>query len=135
MLLVILVLLAVFSIYQKKYPAVNKIINESKGKTVQLPTATNQPTSTQAISKSIFLEIGQPVNNSTVANAVVTLTGKTIADGSVFVNDQELKADINGNFSTSVTLEEGQNEIYVVAADDLGNSIEKDIIVNLESAQ
>ncbi len=124
--LIILVLVVIYSFYQKNNPTAKKIFN--------FPTSqpTQQPLENQ---KAIFLEVSQPINNATVANAVVSLTGKTIPNGSVFVNEQELKADTNGNFSTSVSLNEGQNDIYVVASDDLGNSVEKVITINLESTQ
>lgn len=139
-ILIIVILVVVYSIFQKKNPVTNKVLNAPNEETKQpsgMPV--NQPTSgllqPQKDSQAIFLEVAQPINNSMVANTIASLTGRTIPNASVFVNDQELKADANGNFSTSVTLDEGQNDIYVVAADDLGNSVEKDIIVNIESTQ
>ena len=63
------------------------------------------------------------------------LSGKTIANGYIFINEQELKADVNGVFASATTLDEGENYILIVASDDLGNSVEKDILVNLESTQ
>lgn len=124
--LVILMLAIIYSYYQKNNSSANKISVDQPSQSVQQPSGS---------SKTIFLEVSQPINNITVTNAVVSLTGKTIPNGEIFVDDQELKANANGNFSTSVTLDEGQNNIYVVASDDLGNSVEKDITINLESTQ
>ena len=126
--LIILVLVATYSFYQKKYPAVNKIFKFG----VQ-PSVSAEKSKSDA--KTIFLQIDQPKNNETVATAIITLIGKTLPNASVFVNEQELKANANGDFSTKITLDEGENDVYVVAADDFGNSAEKDIIVNLESTQ
>lgn len=136
---IILALVAVYSYYQKNNPSVKKIFNLPKGETSQLTGTAGQPSQSaqqpSESSKTIFLEVNQPINNATVTDTVISLIGKTIPNGSVYVDDQELKADTNGNFSTTVTLSEGQNDIYVIASDDLGNSAEKDIIVNLESTQ
>lgn len=125
--LVILMLAIIYSYYQKNNSSANKISVDQPSQSVQQPS--------ESLLKTIFLEVSQPINNITVTNAIVSLTGKTIPNGEIFVDDQELKANANGNFSTSVTLDEGQNDIYVVASDDLGNSVEKDIIINLESTQ
>jgi bacillopeptidase F len=78
----------------------------------------------------ITLEVTKPVNNSTVNNGSITVEGKTIAGTTVDVNDTEIKADANGLFSTSISLDEGENIIDVVASDQFGNSAEKEIIIN-----
>lgn len=137
--LIIMFLIFIYSYYQKRNPAINKIFdlqkeqnNKSGGVTVQ-PTNLQQKTANDL--KAIFLQVNEPKNNITVANQAITIIGKTIPNGFVFVNNQEFKADSNGNFSTTVILEEGENYILVVVSDDYGNSAEKDIVVNLESTQ
>ena len=86
-------------------------------------------------SEKVFLQISEPKDNVTVANQAITIKGKAISNGFVFVNDQEFRAGLNGNFSTTVILDEGENYILVVVSDEYGNSLEKDIVVNLESTQ
>jgi len=137
--LIIMFLIFIYSYYQKRNPAINKIFNlqkeqnnKSGGVTVQ-PTNLQQKTANDLI--EIFLQVDQPKTNSTVTNLGIIVSGKTIANAFVFINEQELKADSKGNFSTTIILEEGENYILVVVSDDLGNSAEKDIIVNLESTQ
>ncbi len=137
--LIIMFLIFIYSYYQKRNPVINKIFNLQKEQNNKSNGVTVQPTSLQQKTindlKEIFLQVDEPKNNITVANQAITITGKTIPNGFVFVNDQEFKADSKGNFSTTVILEEGENYILVVVSDDLGNSAEKDIVVNLESTQ
>jgi hypothetical protein len=137
--IIVLALIIVYSIFQKKNFNVDKMFNPQNNEVQPNGAVTNQPSQmiqpTSGSQKTVFLEVSQPVNNTTVGNAAVSVIGKTIPNGSVFVNDQELKADINGNFSTNTTLLEGENEIVIVASDDFGNSAEKDITLNLETAQ
>ena len=138
-LLIVIILILIYSYYQKKNPAINNIFNLKKEQIDNLKGSTAQTTGLQQETtndlKEIFLQVNEPKNNITVSNQAITVTGKTISNGFVFVNDQEFKADENGIFSTTVILEEGENFILVVASDDLGNSAEKDIVVNLESTQ
>lgn len=122
---IFILVIIVFSYYQKNNPAVKKILNQ--------PTDSIQKSTKE--SEKIFLQVGEPKNNITVNNPIINISGKTISNAFIFINEQELKADINGSFTTATTLEEGENEIIIVASDDLGNSIEKNIIVNLESTQ
>lgn len=134
-----MLLLVIYSYYQKRNPVINKIFNLQKEQNNKLGGVTVQPTSLQQKTindlKEIFLQVDEPKNNITVNNPIININGKTISNAFIFINEQELKADINGSFSTATTLEEGENYILIVASDDYGNSAEKDIIVNLESTQ
>jgi len=135
--LIVLVLVITYSYYQKNNLIQNKIFN-SKG--VEITTSNTKiisPTSSKQkeVSEKIFLQVDEPKNNITVSNPIVNISGKTIPNAFVFINEQELKADTNGNFTSATTLDEGENEIIIVVSDDQGNSVEKDIIVNLESTQ
>lgn len=136
--LITLLLVFIYSYFQKKNPLINKTSDLQKTENLQLsPTvipseSTKEPTT---ISQKIFLQVNEPKNNITVNNPIINISGKTISNAFIFINEQELKADINGSFSTATTLEEGENYILIVVSDDLGNSIEKDILVNLETTQ
>ncbi|MEK7633941.1 MAG: hypothetical protein AAB437_03805 [Patescibacteria group bacterium] len=124
--LVFILLLIIFSYYQKNNRVAVKKIFDSKR--VETQKSTDKP-------EKIFLQVDEPKNNIIVNNPIINISGKTIANAFVFINEQELKADSKGNFSITMTLEEGENYILVVASDDFGNSVEKDILVNLETKQ
>lgn len=130
--LILVFAIIIFSNYQKNNPAVKKMFDL---KNIGIVQPTDSMEKSTKNSEKIFLQVIEPKNNVTVANQAIILTGKTISNGFVFVNDQEFKADSNGNFSTTVILEEGENNILVVVSDNDGNSAEKDIVVNLESTQ
>lgn len=83
----------------------------------------------------ISLTITSPVSGGQVTSATVTVKGKTAAYAEVFVNDQETKADENGNFSVKVTVDEGENTIIVIANDVDGNIAEKELTVTYDSGQ
>lgn len=77
----------------------------------------------------ISLTVSSPADKSTTSVQNVTVKGKTAANAEVYIDDKELKADAGGNFTTTVTLEEGDNVIVVTAVDENGNVAEKEINV------
>jgi len=89
------------------------------------------PTPTPA-NNQITLEVTSPVNGATVSSPNITVSGKTLPGADVFVNDTELTADANGNFSMQLTLDEGDNQITVSANDNNGFSSEQDLTVTYE---
>ncbi len=131
-LLIFLLIVIIFSYFQKNNPKIKTMIDLRNAGTIQPTDSIKKIINEQ---EKIFLQIDEPKNNITVNNPIINITGKTIANGFVFINEQELKADINGKFTTGTTLEEGENYILIVASDDFGNSAEKDILVNLETTQ
>lgn len=99
-------------------------------------TANNNATPTTLnfdSTNQISLTVSQPVNNTVVKTPTITVMGKTIPNADVTVNDKDLKADAQGNFSVSITLDEGDNTVIVVANDAQGNSAEKDINVTYDA--
>ncbi|EKE15420.1 MAG: hypothetical protein ACD_12C00029G0004 [uncultured bacterium] len=137
--LLVLLFIIAFAYLQKNNPAIKKILDSKSESTKIVDIEKINPTDlvkeTTNESKKIFLQVDEPKNNITVNNPIVNISGKTISNAYIFINEQELKADINGSFSSATTLEEGENYILIVASDDLGNSVEKDILVNLETTQ
>ena len=129
---IFVLLIALFSYFQKNNPIVQNIIDTKKGLNKDSIPKIVEPT---IVSEKIFRLVDEPKNNTTVNNPIINISGKTIANAYIFINEQELKADINGNFASATTLEEGENYILIVVSDDLGNSVEKDILVNLETTQ
>jgi hypothetical protein len=137
--LVILFAVIIFTYLQKNNPAINKLLGSKNGEKTKSDEIVIQPTNnikkTIGQSEKIFLQVDEPKNNITVNNPIVNISGKTTSNAYIFINEQELKADGNGSFSSATTLEEGENYILIVSSDELGNSVEKDILVNLETKQ
>lgn len=74
---------------------------------------------------TLFLEITQPQDGAQVSTSAILVTGKTIPNAvvSISVDDKLEMAEVDrdGEFSVTVTLEEGPNFIEVVASDQEGN--------------
>lgn len=87
----------------------------------------------QVVSDKIGLTVTSPENGTTLSSTNVNVKGKTSPNADVFVNDQFGKADVNGNFSISLGLDEGQNQIVIDANDADGNVAEKTLTVNVAS--
>ncbi|MBU0998420.1 hypothetical protein KJ570_02750 [Patescibacteria group bacterium] len=83
--------------------------------------------------EEIFLDIVSPKDMDTVSSSLLTIKGTTVASAEIFINDKETKADKSGNFSVNITLEEGENILTIIMNDSLGNYIEKQLTVTLES--
>lgn len=62
-------------------------------------------------------------------NKVIDITGKTDPGVKVTVNDFWAIVDTDGNYSYSLSLHDGDNEVKVVASDDAGNKTDKQIKV------
>lgn len=86
-------------------------------------------------SGQLVLAVTQPANGATVSNPSVTVAGKTKVGADVSVNDKDTVADGSGNFSATLTLDEGDNPITVVANDADGNSVEQDLNVTYTVAE
>ncbi len=100
--------------------------------TNEVPTPT---LTVEQVKSQIALTITSPLAGATVKTQSVTLKGKTAPNAEVFVNDTKTMADAEGNFSATVTLDEGENTIVVVANDADGNSTETQFIINYEIAE
>lgn len=85
------------------------------------------------------LTISQPDDYSFVTEPSLTIVGKTLPQLAlvIFANAEEKIAtsDAAGNFSTSIKLEEGENEISVTAFDEKNNPVTLKRRVTLEVAQ
>lgn len=91
------------------------------------------PTSaTLAQTQQIELTISNPQEGAKVTKPQLLVRGKTVPDAEVFINDKEATADGNGNFSVTLTLDEGDNLIIVTANDEYGNIAEKELVVMYE---
>lgn len=84
------------------------------------PPSQSTGTSTNPQANQITLTITSPKNGTVLSIPTAKITGKTAPNADVSVNDVDLKADAQGNFTSTVSLEEGDNEIIVTATDDTG---------------
>jgi len=130
LIFVFLAILVIFSNFSKE-----DLVSKYEKLSGQEVTQTNNETKvTDSSSKEeIFLEITTPKENDVVSSSLLTVRGKTLPKADVFVNDKELRADSNGNFSTNITLDEGENMVVVVSNDNTGNYVEREFLVTLES--
>lgn len=107
---------AAFFLYEntKKNPPPNNI------KTASIPTPTPTP------KPSIFLTVDQPKDEEVVSKKIITISGKTTKDATIAVltnnDEQVLTPTGTGNFSTTTTIEDGQNLIEITAIGENGES-------------
>ncbi len=133
LLLLLIVALVVGAVFVSK-----KSQQGSQGPYQNVPLTTGAPiygggsTNGQTNANSIPLTLTSVSGAMTVTNPQLVVSGKTVANADVFVNDRDLKADAQGNFATTITLDEGENTINVVVNDAAGNSTEKEFVVTLQ---
>jgi hypothetical protein len=93
------------------------------------------PTTVATPIPSLSLTITSPAGGSVVNTPQIQIKGSTVTLAEVFVNDSQVSVDTKGNFSSNVTLEEGENYILVSANDANGVSAEQEIIVTYTPKQ
>ncbi len=71
------------------------------------------------------LEVNQPEPAEKVK-----ISGKTEPEATLKINDRLIILDQEGNFTSAINLDEGENRILVSATDQAGNQTEKEIILN-----
>jgi len=93
---------------------------EAASNSVNSKTTAESPTKTP--SSPFFLEIISPVDDLTVTVARVKVQGKTVPGADVFVNENQVETDKNGNFSIDISLQEGENPILISAGNETGEA-------------
>jgi len=79
------------------------------------------------------LEITKPEQDKlSTTSSGLTIEGKTDPGASVFINDQPISCDLSGNFSESVRLRDGINEIKVSAKNKINRESSKIINVSVK---
>lgn len=76
---------------------------------------------TEGRPQPFFLELVSPNEGTTVNVGRIEVAGRTNPDSEVFVNEEQLTLDQNGNFRKEVILEEGENYILVTAGNERGD--------------
>lgn len=118
--------MAAFALVRSQYRMV------SQNATTTAPT----PISPQAVAaEEIPLTIFQPTKDAIMTTAQIVVRGKTKAGAEVFINDKDTTAETDGNFSTSLTLDEGENLIIVTANDAEGNMAEQELTVTVNASE
>jgi len=79
----------------------------------------------------ITLKITTPANNATLSNPSVTVKGITSPGAEVSVNEQDVTAGADGSFAATLTLDEGDNYVSVVAIDADGKAAEVEMNLTL----
>jgi hypothetical protein len=77
----------------------------------------------------ITLQVTTPKNNSTVSLSALTVQGTTKPKADVSINEKDVVANANGYFSATVSLEEGDNYVVIVAVDENGDVAEQELNV------
>lgn len=137
LMLFVLFLLIVASIYLYKKNlkiSPNLPFQNQKTEVMQAPVK-EEESEIKEVSQGLSLEVYEPKDNEVVNKPNLTIRGKTSPLAEVFVNEKELKADPQGNFSTVLSLDEGENVITVAASDVQGNYAEKELAVTLETVE
>lgn len=124
----ILVTSVAFYLYQS-----TKTVRSSKIKTITIATPTPTP-----FKSSFFLNILKPEDESIVNKKVITVSGNTAADATIIIltpiDEVVAIPSANGDFSTTVDIDDGQNIIEISAIKPNGDEIktEKTITYSLE---
>jgi hypothetical protein len=81
----------------------------------------------------VNLTMDTSLNGKIVKNANLTLTGKTDPGATVYINGEPIRVKVNGDFTASINLLEGNNTIKVQAVDEHSNTKGVDMWVVLKS--
>ncbi len=139
-IVVFVVLLVLAGVFLFRKGMVNTLPSVSPNSQQTPPSNTNGTNNVKVIPSEaitsvnqITLDVTSPQDRSTVTTPTITVAGKTTPNADVFINDKQLVADSQGNFSTTLTLDQGDNEIAIIANDQNGNSSERDLTVTLQT--
>lgn len=104
---------------------------------VYKPKVYPTPSPTVQVVESIISELAEISLTVTapakVATNKVTVTGNTAAGADVSINEANTVADAKGNFSLTVSLDEGENYLLVLAIDIDGKTAQKEIVVTSQT--
>ena len=78
------------------------------------------------------IEISSPQDNSLTQRSEIQITGKTTPGVDLKINNLPSVVGVNGDFSQYIKLNEGKNEILIIAQDTAGNKEEKKLTVTYE---
>jgi hypothetical protein len=76
------------------------------------------------VTNNMPLTISSPTINLETNKSILTVSGTTKPNADVTINEKEIFANSQGKFQTTITLLEGDNQIYILSSDDQGNYAE-----------
>ena len=84
------------------------------------------------INKGPNLTINTPSDNQTTTNNTIVVQGKTDTNATVTVNGFQAIVDDQGNFSYTLSLQNGDNNLSIIATDNAGNTttVQKKVTYN-----
>ena len=109
-------------------PGANTIT--AKAKSNKTLSAFSQSLNVTFANNAPTLTIDTPHDGDHIGDATVVVAGKTDPDDKVTVNGFWAIVDSNGQYSYTLTLQNGDNQITVVAQDNAGNQTTKTLKVN-----
>lgn len=74
----------------------------------------------RTLSASPSLELFSPAEDGTVNEGLLIVRGKTEAGSSVFINNQPIVVDVNGNFFEQLSLAPGSNQLVILSQNKFG---------------
>ena len=103
------------------------------GNTTAAPPANGQPGATQAPGGvPLTLQVTSPQDGAVVNTAQVVITGTSTPGAVVTVDQDIIVVGADGQFQSTVSLDQGPNIIEIVASDDLGNEKTIDLTIDYE---
>jgi len=81
------------------------------------------------------LEINEPADNSKTSIQDLSVKGTTDKEVFIKINYLPVVVDANGNWETSIKLNDGDNQITITASDLAGNTVSKVITVNYQKEE
>lgn len=104
----ILVAGVAFFLYQT-----TKILPSTKTKTISISSPTSTPI------PSVFLTVDRPRDEEVSDKKIVTISGKTVPSATIVIStqstDQVITPASNGNFSTTLAIDDGENQIEITS--------------------
>ena len=118
----IVVAIGAFFIYQS-----TKKVDPSEIKKISIEDPTPTPSS------SVFVTIERPRDEEVTDERLITISGKTVPNAKIVVltqsNEEAAVAASNGNFSTEITLDDGDNIIEISAITQNGETAKTKLTV------
>ena len=98
----------------------------------QKPAVPKQAPAAAQPANQIPLSVTAPLNNTIMTTPSVKVTGTTLPNAEVSINETDTKADATGKFTATVTLYEGDNPIIINAFDENGQTSETELSVTYQ---
>jgi glucodextranase-like protein len=104
----------------------------SLGDAVPADTSVAEPALQPSVAPALFLTLANPVEQDVelpLQTAQLTIQGTTLPGAVVSIDGDLVDTDDQGNFDGVAALDEGANEVEIVASDGQGNQISTSIFV------